>query len=82
MRCPEADLFGAHYHSFKREHLWYFTPDSLIAAATRAGLDVVDVTTTSHLLVGLVGAATVAAWETDGLGADITAWFRKPPART
>ena len=80
LRCPEADVFGAHYHSFKREHLWYFTPESLTAAAVRAGFDVVDVSTTSHLLVGFVGAGTVAQWATAGLGADITAWYRKPPA--
>ncbi len=78
LRCPEADVFGAHYHSFKREHLWYFTPESLDAAAARAGLEAIDVSTTSHLLVGFVGAEQVSEWARSGAGADITAWYRKP----
>lgn len=78
LRCPEADVFGAHYHSFKREHLWYFTPESLSAAAARAGLEAVDVSTTSHLLVGFVGPERVSEWAREGAGADITAWYRKP----
>jgi SAM-dependent methyltransferase len=81
LRCPEADLFGAHYHSFKREHIWYFTPESLTAAAVRAGFEPIEVSTTSHLLVGFVGRVVTESWARDGAGADITAWFRKPAAR-
>jgi 2-polyprenyl-3-methyl-5-hydroxy-6-metoxy-1,4-benzoquinol methylase len=81
LRCQEADVFGAHYHSFKREHLWYFTPESLTAAAFRAGLEPVDVSTTSHLLVGFVGEETVDGWAKRGTGADITAWYRRSATR-
>ena len=81
LRCPEVDVFGAHYHSFKREHLWYFTPESLTAAAARAGFEPVDVSTASHLLIGFVGRDTVDEWAGKGAGADVTAWYRKPGAR-
>lgn len=26
--CPEAEVFGPHYHSLKREHLAYLSADS------------------------------------------------------
>jgi 2-polyprenyl-3-methyl-5-hydroxy-6-metoxy-1,4-benzoquinol methylase len=76
--CPEADVFGPHYHSLKREHLLYFTPRSLTAAAAEAGLEPASVTTTSHLLQGFFGADALREWERDGRGADVVAWYRKP----
>jgi 2-polyprenyl-3-methyl-5-hydroxy-6-metoxy-1,4-benzoquinol methylase len=76
--CPEADVFGAHYHSLKREHLWFFSVTSLAAAAAAAGLEPVHVTTSSHLLVGFVGAEQTRSWERDDRGADIVAWYRRP----
>jgi 2-polyprenyl-3-methyl-5-hydroxy-6-metoxy-1,4-benzoquinol methylase len=76
--CPEADVFGPHYHSLKREHLLFFSPRSLDAAAAAAGLEPVHVTTISHLLSGFVGPDALRAWEEDGRGADIVAWYRKP----
>lgn len=76
--CPEAEVFGPHYHSFRREHLVYFTPRSLGDIAGRAGLDVVAVSSLSHLLAGFVGREQTATWERQGRGADIVAYFRRP----
>ena len=77
MDCPEATVFGAHYHSLKREHLAYFSPGSLTDVAARAGFEPVDVRTASHLLVGFVGAAQTRTWEQHLQGADIVAWYRR-----
>jgi SAM-dependent methyltransferase len=76
--CPEADVFGAHYHSFKREHLEFFSVTSLTAAAAAAGLEPAHVTTSSHLLVGFVGVEQTRRWEHGSRGADIVAWYRRP----
>lgn len=76
--CPEADVFGSYYHSFKREHLVYFTPTSLARVAEQAGLRVHRILTISHLLVGLVGRAQTAAWENALRGADIVAYLARP----
>lgn len=76
--CPEAEVFGPHYHSLKREHLAFFSPRSLTATAAEAGLEPVDVATISHLLVGFVGSDRTAAWERELRGADIAAWYRRP----
>lgn len=78
--APEADVLGPHYHSLKREHLVLFSPESLTAAATAAGLELVETTTISHLLRGFVGRETCAEWERQGRGADIVAWYRRPTA--
>jgi 2-polyprenyl-3-methyl-5-hydroxy-6-metoxy-1,4-benzoquinol methylase len=74
--CPEAEVFGAHYHSLKREHLAYFSVASLTAAAAAAGLEPAHVTTASHLLVGFVGEEQTRSWEQSDRGADIVAWYR------
>jgi 2-polyprenyl-3-methyl-5-hydroxy-6-metoxy-1,4-benzoquinol methylase len=76
--CPEAEVFGCHYHSLKREHLAFFSPASLSATAARAGLEPLDVGTASHLLLGFVGAGQTARWERALRGADLVAWYRKP----
>jgi 2-polyprenyl-3-methyl-5-hydroxy-6-metoxy-1,4-benzoquinol methylase len=75
--CPEADVFGAYYHSLKREHLEFFSVTSLTAAAAAAGLEPAHVTTSSHLLVGFVGAEQTRRWEQSDRGADIVAWYRR-----
>jgi 2-polyprenyl-3-methyl-5-hydroxy-6-metoxy-1,4-benzoquinol methylase len=80
--CPEAEVFGPHYHSLKREHLAYFSPRSLTAAAAAAGLEPAHVTTSSHLLVGFVGAEQTRRWEDSDRGADIVAWYRRPALPT
>jgi 2-polyprenyl-3-methyl-5-hydroxy-6-metoxy-1,4-benzoquinol methylase len=76
--CPEARVFGPHYHSLKREHLSFFSADSLTAAARAAGLEPMHVTTASHLLVGFVGPEQTRAWERELRGADLVAWYRRP----
>jgi 2-polyprenyl-3-methyl-5-hydroxy-6-metoxy-1,4-benzoquinol methylase len=75
--CPEAEIFGPHYHSLKREHLVYFTAGGLQAAAGEQGLAPVQVSSISHLLLGFVGAAQTAAWASALRGADLVAYFRK-----
>jgi 2-polyprenyl-3-methyl-5-hydroxy-6-metoxy-1,4-benzoquinol methylase len=74
--CPEAEIFGPHYHSYKREHLVYFTPASIARVAAAADLDVVRIATSSHLLAGFVGDEAVRGWSQSGRGADITAFLR------
>jgi 2-polyprenyl-3-methyl-5-hydroxy-6-metoxy-1,4-benzoquinol methylase len=74
--CPEAQVFGPHYHSLKREHLSYFSAASLTAAARGAGFEAIDVASVSHLLVGFVGRAQTRAWERELHGADLVAWYR------
>jgi SAM-dependent methyltransferase len=75
---PEADIFGPHYHSLKREHLVLFSPDSLTEAAGQAGLEPVSVKTVSHLLRGFVGDAGCRDYEAARRGADIVGWYRLP----
>lgn len=77
--CPEAQVFGPHYHSLKREHLAFFSPGSLTAAARAAGFQPLHVATTSHLLVGFVGVEQARAWERELRGADLVAWYRLAP---
>jgi 2-polyprenyl-3-methyl-5-hydroxy-6-metoxy-1,4-benzoquinol methylase len=74
--CPEADLFGCHYHSLKREHLIFFSADSLTATAIAAGFRPINVSTTSHLLTGFVGREQTRVWEQQQRGADLVAWYR------
>ena len=75
--CPEREVFGDDWHSLKREHLVYFTPDSLTEAAEHAGFEPVEVATTSHLLRGFVGEHMVADWAALGRGDNLAAWYRK-----
>jgi 2-polyprenyl-3-methyl-5-hydroxy-6-metoxy-1,4-benzoquinol methylase len=78
--CPEANVFGAAYHSLKREHLVVFTPRSLAAVAAEAGLDVERIESVSHLLAGFFGSDTLRGWEAQGRGADLVGWFRRAAA--
>ena len=77
INAPEADVFGSHYHSLKREHLVLFSPESLTEAAAAAGLEPVSVLTVSHLLQGFVGESGCRDWEAAGRGADLVAWYRR-----
>ncbi|MEP6893893.1 MAG: hypothetical protein ABI927_08955, partial [Gaiellaceae bacterium] len=54
----EHEVCGAAYHSFKLEHLWYFSPRSLVDAITAAGLSVGTVTSQAHLFRGFLGEST------------------------
>ncbi|MCI0660917.1 MAG: class I SAM-dependent methyltransferase, partial [Acidobacteria bacterium] len=38
MQSVEREIFGASYRSFRRDHLWLFSPDSLNLLLERAGL--------------------------------------------
>jgi 2-polyprenyl-3-methyl-5-hydroxy-6-metoxy-1,4-benzoquinol methylase len=78
LRCPEARVFGPHYHSLKREHLVYFTPESLVAFAERAGFQVASVSSVSHLLTGFIGAARAAEIASRNEGADLMCYLRRP----
>jgi 2-polyprenyl-3-methyl-5-hydroxy-6-metoxy-1,4-benzoquinol methylase len=78
IRCPEARVFGPHYHSLKREHLVYFTARSLVRAAEGAGLEPRRVTSVSHLLVGFLGADRTAELSARNEGADLVAYLQKP----
>lgn len=51
----EREIFGARYHSFKSEHLFYFGPHTIVEILQRAGLSVAFMTTDSHLLSGFFG---------------------------
>ena len=76
IRCPEARLFGPHYHAFRRERLVYFTVASLRRHACAAGLTPFRMTTVSHLLVGFIGRGVADHLATDEQGSDIVAYFR------
>jgi 2-polyprenyl-3-methyl-5-hydroxy-6-metoxy-1,4-benzoquinol methylase len=56
--CLEYDVFGSAYHSFKLDHLVYFSPPSLASALAEAGLEVRSLATQAHLLRGFLGAST------------------------
>jgi len=74
--CPEARLFGPHYHAFRRERLVYFTVASLRKYASEVGLTPIRMTTVSHLLVGFIGRGVADHLATDDQGSDIVAYFR------
>jgi len=78
IRCPEARLFGPHYHSLKREHLLYFSVPSLLSLAEEVGLERIRLTTISHLLAGFLGQDVVDQLSAGSQGSDIVAFFRRP----
>lgn len=51
----EREVFGAKYHSFKAEHLWYFGPRGLTTTLHAAGLSTGFMTTEAHLFQGFLG---------------------------
>lgn len=70
----EYRVFGNAYHSFKREHLHYFSPRSLAVCGRSAGLLPRVITTESHLLRGFSPGAVAEAAATQR-GSDIVAVF-------
>ena len=75
--CPEALIFKQYYHSFKREHLVYFTNSSLVRYANNAGFTLHKSTSKSHLLVGFVGEEKVSKWSESLNGTDLINYFIK-----
>lgn len=77
LNCPEQEIFGPYYHSFKREHLFYFTAASLEELMNSAGFKRKHMSSVSHLLLGFFGKDTTTKWEADLLGADLFCIFQK-----
>jgi len=77
INCPEVNIFYNYYHSFKREHLVYFTKESLSKYASLAGLSAYLITSKSHLLTGFVGKEKTDRWEVECKGTDLVAYFIK-----
>ena len=50
----EFFMFGNRYHSFKKEHLNYFTVQSLIFLLQNCGFSILSIGTESHLTSGLI----------------------------
>lgn len=48
----EREIFRKYYHSFKKEHLQYFSPPSLVSFLAQAALKPAFLTSESHLLSG------------------------------
>jgi len=72
LNAVERDVFGRYYHSFKKEHLQYFSPGSLTLLAGRCGLEARFVATQSNLLIGF-SQANMRLAEMTLRGADIFA---------
>jgi hypothetical protein len=77
IHCPEARLFGPHYHSLRRDHLIYLSVGSLVRMAENAGLMPARVSTVSHLLVGFLGKQVIDQLALEAHGSDIIAYFRR-----
>jgi hypothetical protein len=77
IRCPEARLFGPHFHCLRREHLTYFTPESLLSTLRQAGFEPVSLVSVSHLLVGFIGAGGCAELAGQMRGSDLIGYFRR-----
>jgi 2-polyprenyl-3-methyl-5-hydroxy-6-metoxy-1,4-benzoquinol methylase len=50
--CPEFSIFHNYYHSLKREHLHYFSPNSLQRLLESNGFSIQICETSSHILQG------------------------------
>ena len=77
INCPEVKVFVRYYHSFKREHLTYFTVESLISYAAKAGFNCHQALSISHLLVGFVGKEQTDEWAQSLQGSDLVIYLRK-----
>jgi len=77
INCPEVNVFGPHYHSFKREHLVYFSNTSILDCAKKAGLYSHLSLSVSHLLVGFVGEETTNKWAQSLKGSDLIIYLKK-----
>jgi 2-polyprenyl-3-methyl-5-hydroxy-6-metoxy-1,4-benzoquinol methylase len=77
INCPEIDIFGSYYHSFKREHLIYFSKESLINFAEKVGFKTYYSTSISHLLIGFFGEEIINKWANECKGSDLIMYFKK-----
>jgi 2-polyprenyl-3-methyl-5-hydroxy-6-metoxy-1,4-benzoquinol methylase len=77
INCPEVDVFGPHYHSFKREHLVYFSHNGLADCARKVGLNLFYSKSISHLLVGFVGESITNEWANKLRGSDLVIYLQK-----
>jgi len=77
INCPEAEMFGSHYHSLKREHLVYLSDKSLQTITGLADLSTHSITSISHLLRGFVGEEQTKQWEVESRGSDLVGYFIK-----
>lgn len=55
LMAAEREIFGPYYHSFRREHLHYFSPRSIVAFLNEAGLEPLFLMSESHFLSGFIG---------------------------
>lgn len=75
--CPEAFMFGGRYHSLKREHLVYFTANSLVSYGNQVGFSQHKSTSISHLLNGFVGTEQTSEWARTLHGSDLVIYLKK-----
>jgi 2-polyprenyl-3-methyl-5-hydroxy-6-metoxy-1,4-benzoquinol methylase len=74
----EAAAFGDKFHSFKREHLHYFSIESLSMLLMTHSLKIVNFSTLSHLFTGFMNI-DCGSLEKSGLGSDIFCIAQKRP---
>lgn len=72
----EAAAFGEKFHSFKREHLHYFSIESLSMLLIKNFFEIVNFSTISHLFSGFANI-DCNSLEKSGLGSDIFCVARK-----
>ena len=76
LRSLESRVFGQHFHSYKLEHLNYFSVESLSTLLMKYGFDITSISTFSHLFNGFKCVDTPSL-ERAHLGSDIFCIARK-----
>ncbi len=77
IQCLEGYIFGKYYHSFKREHLIYFSNNSLSSYADKTGFSVYKSQSISHLLTGFFGKQYTDKLEDTLNGSDLIVYLKK-----
>lgn len=75
--CPEVNIFGPYYHSFKREHLVYFSANGLQKICNNIGYKTIKLNSISHLLQGFIGKEECNNLENSLQGSDLICYFKK-----
>ena len=75
--CPEAEMFGSLFYSFRREHLVYFSNNSLQSYAKQAGFSIHYASSISHFLTGFVGEKQAMTWAKSLRGSDLIIYLKK-----